>query len=287
MKPPPFDYFAAHDLEEALEPLAEGGGDALVLAGGQTLLPLLAYRLAAPTLLVDINGVAALQGISRVGDGVRIGAMTRQATILRDPIIAAQTPGLAMAARFVGHTQTRARGTLGGSLSFAEPAAEFPATALALGARMEVRSRDGARTLEADEFFLGPYTTAMAPDEIMTSVTFPDWGPDARVVVHEVARRSGDFALVGLVMASRVEAGKVVRTAISWFGMGPTPLRSLQAEQAMTGQAVSDLDFAALAELAVADTDPPDDIQASAHYRRTVARRIFPRLARQTLEAVG
>ncbi len=282
-KPAPFDYLAAHTLDEALEALADGYGDAVVLAGGQTLVPLLALRLSLPSVLVDINPIAELQGVSRIDGATRLGAVTRQAQVLRDPLVARHVPGLAMATRFVGHHQTRNRGTLGGSLALAEPAAEYPATALALGARMQARSRAGERTIEADDYFLGPYSTALQPDEILTAVDFPDWPAGARTVVNEVARRPGDFALVGLVCALSVDAGKIARAGVSWFGMGPTPMRSRRAEAALTGQAVEGLDLAGIAELAVADTEPLDDIHASGRYRATVARRIFPRIARQAL----
>jgi carbon-monoxide dehydrogenase medium subunit len=282
-KPAPFDYVAADSLDLALETLANGYGDAVVLAGGQTLVPLLALRMSLPSVLVDINPLAELAGVTRMDGATRIGAITRQNEILRDPLVNRHVPGLAAATRFVGHHQTRNRGTIGGSLGLAEPAAEYPATALALGARIEVRSQSESRIIEADDYFLGPYTTALAPDEMIVAVQFPDWAPGTRTVVHEVARRAGDFALVGLVCSLTVTAGKVSRAGISWFGMGPTPMHSRKAEAAITGQAVAGLDLAGIAELAVSETEPFEDIHASAHYRTTVARRIFPRIASQAL----
>jgi carbon-monoxide dehydrogenase medium subunit len=282
-KPAPFDYIAAHDLETALSAMSDHYGEAVILAGGQTLTPLLALRMATPAVVVDINPIAALSGVSRVEGATRLGATTRQNTVMRDPLVIRHVPGLAAASHYVGHHQTRNRGTIGGSISFAEPAAEYPAVSVALGARMEVRSKNGARTIAADDWFTGTYATSIEPDEVLTAVEFPDWPAGTRTVVHEIARRSGDFALVGLVCAISVTGGKIGRAGIAWFGMGPTPMRARQAEAALTGQAVEGLDLAAVAELAVADTDPFNDIHARSQYRTTVARRIFPRIARQAL----
>lgn len=284
MKSASFDYVRAETLEAALRSISDAAGEAAVLAGGQTLMPLLALRLALPGVLVDINHIAELQGITRLGNATRIGATTRQADILADPLVGRHIPGLAMATRFVGHQQTRNRGTIGGSLALAEPAAEYPATALALGAEIEVQSLDGKRLIAADEFFVGPYTTTLQPDEILSAVHFPDWPSGARTVVHEVARRAGDFALVGLVCAVAVEGGRISRAGVAWFGMGPTPMRSRQAEQALVGRPPADLDLAAIAALAASETEPTDDIHASAEYRRTVAQRVFPRVLRQALQ---
>ncbi|MDB5444945.1 MAG: xanthine dehydrogenase family protein subunit, partial [Phenylobacterium sp.] len=211
MKAAPFDYVAPTTVEEALEHLANNAGEANVLAGGQTLVPLLALRMATPSVLIDINRIAALSGVTRADGGTRIGAVTRQNEALADPTVAAQVPALAKALRFVGHHQTRNRGTIGGSVALGEPAAETPATALALGAVVEVRSRRGAREIPVEDFYLGPYTTALEPDEMITAVRFPDWPAGAITVVHEVARRPGDFALVGLVCAFALDGGKVSR----------------------------------------------------------------------------
>src|SRR5690606_2951368 len=177
MKPAPFDYVVPDSIEAAVQHLADAGGDANVLAGGQTLMPLLALRMAQPSVLVDINRIAALSGISRAEGGTRLGATTRQNTILADPTVAQHTPGLSKATSFVGHHQTRNRGTIGGSISLAEPAAEYPATALALGAVIEAVSTRGTRKIAADDFFLGPYTTALEPDELVVAVHFPEWAP--------------------------------------------------------------------------------------------------------------
>jgi len=284
MKSAPFDYVAPSNVEEALEHLTRGAGDASVLAGGQTLVPLLALRMATPSLLVDVNRIPELAGVSRTDGATRIGAVTRQNTVLTDPTVAANVPALAKALRFVGHPQTRNRGTLGGSVALGEPAAESPAASLALGAVVEARSSRGAREIPIEDFYVGPYTTTLEPDELITAVRYPDWPAGTMAVVHEVSRRPGDFALVGLVCVLAFDGERVRRAGIGWFGMGPQPMRSRRAEQALAGRTLSDADLAEIAELAVADTDPLDDVQADAGYRRKVGARIFRRLVGEALK---
>jgi carbon-monoxide dehydrogenase medium subunit len=276
---------APETVEEAVQHLADGFGDATVLAGGQTLMPLMALRMATPGTIVDINRVRGLSGVSIADGGVRIGAITRQNTILSDPLVARHVPALAQATAFVGHHQTRNRGTIGGSISFAEPAAEYPAVALTLGARIEARSVSGVRQIAADDFFLGPYTTLLEPDELVTAVHFPDWPAGTLTLVHEIARRPGDFALVGLICALTLDGGRITRAGVGWFGMGPTPMRSRAAEQALVGQSVAGLDLAGAAELAISETDPMDDLHATAAYRRTVGVRVFKKIVGQALDA--
>ena len=277
MKPALFDYTAPDTIGEALSVLAEHGPDATLLAGGQTLVPLLALRMAAPALLIDLNRVADLAGISREGAATRIGAMTRQAAVLADATVGARLPVLARATAFVGHHQTRNRGTIGGSVALADPAAELPAAALALDATIEARSVRGTREIAADDFFLGPYATALAADELLTAVRFPDWPAGSVFAVDEIAPRAGDFALVGLACRLAMEGGRVIRARIAWFGMGPTPLRAREAESAMTGRARSELDLRALAAAALAGTDPPSDVHADAAYRLSAGAALFER----------
>jgi carbon-monoxide dehydrogenase medium subunit len=255
--------------------LSEAGGGATVLAGGQTLMPLLALRMSQPFILVDINRIPALKGVSRAQGATRIGPAIRQNDIITDQTLGKALPILITATRHVGHHQTRNRGTIGGSIALGEPAAELPATAVALGATVEVSSARGKRRLRADELYLGPYTTALEPDELLTAIEFPDWPADTIQVFREVAQRPGDFALVGLVGAVTVENGRINRAGLAWFGMGPTPMKARQAETALIGQEIAKLDSRAIAELAIADTAPFDDRHASAEYRRTVGRRIF------------
>jgi carbon-monoxide dehydrogenase medium subunit len=284
MKPAPFDYAAPTSIEEACRILADAGGGATVLAGGQTLMPLLNLRMSQPFILLDINRIPELAGISRIDAGIRVGPMTRQCDALASRTLADALPVLVEALRHVGHHQTRNRGTIGGSVALGEPAAEMPATAVALGARIEVRSARGDRSIPADEFYLGPYMNALEPDELVTGVVYPDWPAGHVTLFREVAQRPGDFALVGMVGALVRDGGSISRAGLAWFGMGPTPIKARQAEAALVGKALADLDPQRIAELAVADTAPFDDHHATAEYRRTVGKRIFARTLREALD---
>ena len=284
MKPAPFDYVAPTSIEEAISHLSQGAGDAVILAGGQTLMPLLALRMNTPSLVIDINRIDALKGVARDEGAMRIASVTRQCEVIADKQLAGALPVLVQAVSQVGHHQTRNRGTVGGSVALGEPAAELPACAVALGASIEAQSTRGVRQIAADEFYIGPYSTTLEPDELVTAVRFPDWPSDTITIFREIARRPGDFALVGLVGALTLDQGKIARAGLAWFGMGPTPVKARQAEEALVGRAVSDLDAAALAELAIADTDPFDDLHATAEYRRTVGRRAFARALSEALD---
>jgi carbon-monoxide dehydrogenase medium subunit len=275
VKPAPFDYHVPQSVTEAVALLAEAGGGATVLAGGQTLMPLLALRMSQPFVLVDINRIAALTETHLVDDCCRIGAMTRQADALTDSMIAGAQPVLVAALRHVGHHQTRNRGTIGGSIALGEPAAEMPATAVALGARLHLVSQRGERVVSAEEFYLGPYMTAIEPDELLTAIDYPMWPAGTVTIFREVARRPGDFALVGLVGAIHIAAGRIERAGLAWFGMGPIPIKARDAERQLIGSRVEEVDPHAIAELAIAETDPFEDHHATAFYRRTVGRRIF------------
>lgn len=281
MKPAPFDYVAPRSVEEACRILDEAGGGATIIAGGQTLMPLLNLRMSQPFILVDVNGIAELKGVSRVEGGTRVGPATVQADALTDATLAAHLPAMVTALGHVGHYQTRNRGTVGGSVALGEPAAEMPATAVALGATIEIASVRGTRRVPAREFYLGPYMTVLEPDELVTGIVYPDWPSGHVVLFREVAQRPGDFALVGMVGAAVIEGGKISRAGLAWFGMGPTPVAMLQAEAALVGKSLDQIDAQAMAELAVADTAPFDDHHASAEYRRTVGRRIFARTLRE------
>ncbi len=283
MKPAPFDYVAPATIDEACALLAEAGGGAAVLAGGQTLMPLLNLRMSQPFIIVDINKIAELKGVARADGATRIGPMTRQCEVIADEALASDLPVLVQAVHHVGHYQTRNRGTIGGSIALGEPAAELPATAVALGATLTVRSIRGTRLIPATEFYLGPYMTALDPDELLTGISFPDWPTGHITLFREVAQRPGDFALVGMVGALSVAGGKISRVGIAWFGMGPTPIRAKAAEQILLGRALDTIDPQAVAERAVADTAPFDDHHGSAEYRRTVGKRIFARTLREAL----
>ncbi len=284
MKPAPFEYVAPGTVAEACSTLAEAGGGATVLAGGQTLMPLLNLRMSQPFIIVDINKIVELKGVNRVAGGIRIGPMTRQCEVLADEVLARDLPVLVQAMSHVGHHQTRNRGTIGGSIALGEPAAEMPATAVALGASIEVRSIRGTRTVRADQFYVGPYLTVLEPDELVTGIIYPNWPQGHITVFREVAQRPGDFALVGLVGALMIEGGKIARAGLAWFGMGPTPIKARAAEQMLLGRTLAQIDSHAVAERAVSDTAPFDDHHASAEYRRTVGKRIFARTLREALD---
>lgn len=278
MKPAPFDYVAPASVEEACAALAEADGGATVIAGGQTLMPILNLRMSQPFILVDLNKIAALKGIERGDGGVRIGAMTRQCEVIDNALLARELPVLVQAVNHVGHHQTRNRGTVGGSIALGEPAAELPACAVALDATITVQSVRGARQIAATDLYLGPYMTTLEPDEIVTAISFPDWPQHHIPLFYELAPRPGDFALVGFVGALVIESGTIARIGLAWFGMGPTPIRMRAAETLLLGRPLAAIDAQAVAEAAIADTAPFDDKHASAEYRRSVGKRLFARI---------
>ena len=272
MKPAEFEYHAPTLAAAAVALLAELGDTAKPIAGGQSLVPMLAMRLATFEHLVDLGRIAELAGIARDGDALRIGAGTTQAAIERSPEVAVDVPLLSRATPLIGHFQIRNRGTLGGSLAHADPAAEYPAVALALDARFEVLSPGGARTVPADEFFTGLFSTAIGDGELLTAVSFPVWTGRAGFGVREFARRHGDFAIAGAAVAVELDGDdRVARSAISLFGMGGTPRRAAAAEHAARQTSLAQLDAVELGRLAVADLDDvPADVHGSAEYRRRV-----------------
>jgi len=287
VKAAPFDYLEAYSADEAVHLMHESGADAAILAGGQTLMPLLALRMATPSVLVDINPAKDMAGITRGDHGIRVGARTRQAAAKRDPVIAQHLPVLTEALTHVGHHQTRSRGTIGGSTALGEPAAELPATAVALGALVELRSKRGTRLVPARDFYIGPYMTVRADDEVLLAVHYPEWAEGTKVIFDEVARRAGDFALVGLVMLLDVRERRIHRAGIAWFGMGPTPVAATAAEAALTGCTISDIDVAELSQIALTEVEPGDDLHATSEYRRKVASRIFKAKLASSLEKVA
>ena len=282
MKPPPFDYVAPETLEEALSVLAEHGDEAQPLAGGQSLVPMLSLRIARPSVILDLNRVAALKGIAAEGSALRLGAMTRQAAVLANATVRQTLPGLQEAVNFVGHFQTRNRGTIGGSISLGEPAAENPAFAVALDADLELQSSAGSRMVRASDFYSGPYTTARTDTELLTAITYRP-PANARIGTLEISQRRGDFALAGLVACLPVSGGTISDARLCWFGMGSQPLRARSAEAALEGASIASLDLAALADLALHDTDPNDDTHATAAYRHEAGRTVFTRLTTRLL----
>jgi carbon-monoxide dehydrogenase medium subunit len=256
----------------------------MVLAGGQTLIPLLNLRMSQPLMIVDVSRINALKGVARTAEGVRIGAMTRQAEVLASDIVREELPVLAEAVAHVGHHHTRNRGTIGGSIALGEPAAELPALAVALDAVIEVRSRRGERRIPAPEFYQAPYVTALESDELVAGIVFPRWPPGHRKIFRELAQRPGDFALLGLAGGLYVEGGRITRVGLAWFGMGPTPVRARLAESQLQGRVLAELDFDAVSSQALHETAPFDDHHASAAYRRMVGQRLAVQALKASLE---
>jgi len=281
MKPPPFEYHAVASVEEAVALLAEHGEDAKVLAGGQSLVPLLALRLARPAHLVDINTVSDLASLSN-GDGLTVGSLVRQRVAERSQAVRSANPLVAQAIALIGHTAIRNRGTIGGSIAHADPAAELPAVLLALDGEVVARSARGERTVPAADFFRGFLTTALTPDELVTGVRFPAWAPGAGWSFQEFSRRSGDFAIAGAAAALRLDRNGVVADArIALSGMGATPVRATKAEAALAGQQPSEEVWAAASQDAVAGLDPPSDVHGTAAYRRHLAAALTRRALRE------
>jgi aerobic carbon-monoxide dehydrogenase medium subunit len=271
MKPPAFEYVAVTSADQALTELAKHGDAAKILAGGQSLMPMLNLRLAAPARLVDLNRVATLASIAARAGGVAIGAMTRQRTVEKSALVAAHVPLLADALPWVGHSAIRNRGTLGGSLAHADPAAELPAVALCLDARFTVRARRKKRTIAARDFFTGYLTTALAPTELLTEVWFPALPRGSGSAWIEVARRHGDYALAGVAAVVTLK-GDVVREArIALTGVDAAPVRATAAERVLAGAPLSTESMGAAAEEVRRQIEPHSDIHASAAYRRHIA----------------
>jgi aerobic carbon-monoxide dehydrogenase medium subunit len=291
VKPAPFAYRAPASVDEAVGLLAELGDEAKVLAGGQSLIPMLNLRLTRFEALVDLGRIASLRtiepvdgGVDGAAGGVRVGAMARQSEVERDPMIAAKVPLLAKATPLIGHFQIRNRGTLGGSLAHADPAAEYPAVALALDAEIEARGPAGARTIAAADFFAGTWTTVLEPEEVLTAVRFPAWGPGSGFAVEEMARRHGDFALAGTVCGVQVSDGAIARAAIALLGMDSKPRRAEAAEAALVGVGAAEVDAEEVGRLAVHGLEPPDDLHASAGLRLRAAAALTARALTRAIE---
>jgi carbon-monoxide dehydrogenase medium subunit len=271
MKPAPFDYYAPTSVREALDHVAQLGYDAKILAGGQSLIPTMNFRLAQPAALIDLNKVSELFYIRPASDGgVLIGAMTRQSTIERHPLIAGRAPLVRACMPFIAHPQIRTRGTLGGSIAHADPAAELPAVTVALNARYRVRSKRGDRWIPAEEFFVSLFTTQLQADEIVVEVALPPMPPRSGWSFQEVARQSGAYGLVGVAAVVMVDDQKRCQQArMAFLSCGEKPMLAHHAAQALIGQASTAEAIRAAAQAAARDdVDPSSDIHASAGYRR-------------------
>jgi carbon-monoxide dehydrogenase medium subunit len=273
VKPRNFDYVRVKSLSEAVIALARHGADAKIIAGGQSLVPLLNMRMASPALLVDIGALAELKGISLAGGWLRIGALTRQAEAERSAEIARHAPLLALALPHIGHVAIRNRGTIGGSIALADPAAELPACLLALGGEVEIEGAKGSRTVKADDFFKDLYETALGPGDVLTAIRIPAAAKNTRVGFGELARRHGDFAMAGLAASRGGNGARLV-----FFGVGSTPVRAKKAEAALTKGAIEEA-VAALDR----DLDPPSDIHSSGAVKRHLAKTLLRRVAAELL----
>jgi carbon-monoxide dehydrogenase medium subunit len=276
VKPAPFAYAKARSLEHATE-LLQADGEARILAGGQSLIATLNMRLSRPTLLVDINDIAGLDGIA-VKDGmVELGALVRHAQAGRSETIAKHAPLIAKAIPHIGHPAIRNRGTIGGSIAFADPAAELPACLVALNGEVVIAGANGERIVKADDFFKGLFETALGAGDVLTAIRVPAARAGTRLGFAELARRHGDYAIVGLAASAQ---GDIVRLA--YFGVGATPVRARKAEAAFSGGKVDDA-VTALAH----DLDPPDDVQEAGTVKRHLAGVLLRRVAQQLAEAAA
>ena len=267
MKPSPFNYHAPESVAEVTALLAEHGDSAKPLAGGQSLVPMLSLRLTQFEHLVDLNRVSSLATISRSNGHLRIGATVRQATAEHSAEVAAATPLVSRALPHIGHFQIRNRGTIGGSIAHADPASELPAVALALEATIEAAGPGGTRRIAASDFFLSTWETSLRDGEILSAIEFPVWSGRCGFAVEEIARRHGDFALVGTTVAVTADGGRVTKAGIALFGVAGTAIRSHAAEAALLGGA----DPTEVGRIAASELDPTDDIHATGAYRKQVA----------------
>jgi len=276
LKPAPFAYQKARTLKEAVALLAKHKDDARLLAGGQSLIATLNMRLSQPALLIDINGIKGLDGIAKKGKFVEIGALARHAQVERSQVIAAHAPLIARAMPYIGHPAIRNRGTFGGSIAFADPAAELPACLVALDGEVDIAGPKGKRKVKADAFFKGLFETALRPQEMVAAVRVPAADKNSRIGFAELARRHGDYAIVGLAASAKADGKGLQDVRLAFFGVGATPVRARKSETAL---AEGDIDGA----VALLDLDPHDDVQATAKVKKHLAGVLLRRVARQLM----
>jgi len=286
LKPAPFEYSRATSTVEACELLRRHGDEAKILAGGQSLVPMMAMRLVRPAWLIDINEISALKFVNIEKDAVRVGACTRQCTVERDQALAVRVPLLAQALAWVGHVQTRNRGTIGGSLAHADPCAELPLVAQVLGARMLLRSAKGTRLVEAEKFCSGPMATSARSDECLEEIQWPAWSwRHTGSAFTEISVRHGDFAMVAAAAQIAVDGdGRCVRAAFGMGGAGGTPLAFPKIAARLVGTRLDDEVVKDAAHAAAAETEPGSDLHASAEYRRHLAGVLAARVLREARE---
>ena len=283
MKPPKFDYHAPTTVDEALTLLARYGGDAKLLAGGQSLMPLLNFRLTRPAALVDLNRVGSLAYIREVDGRVHFGAMTRQRAIEFSPVVSGRLPLLTEATRLVGHLPIRSRGTIGGSIAHADPAAEYPAVLAALEGEVVARSSNGERVLKPADFFQTYLTTSLGADEILVEVRMPAMPPGSGYAFEEFSRRHGDFAIVGIAAVITGDRERCTSARLATAGAGPVPVRLRAAEHILETQGLGDAAIKMAAARATELVEPDSDIHASAAYRRHLTGVLTERAVRRAI----
>ena len=283
MKPAAFEYFAPATVDEALALLHEHGDEAKILAGGQSLMPLMNLRLARPKVIVDINRISGLDGIAASADGgLAIGALARQRAVEKSALVRERHPLLVAGMPLIGHFQIRNRGTIGGSIVHADPAAELPALSLLLDCDFLLARKDGARVIAASDFYLGYLTTAIEPGELLTEIRLPKWRAGTAWGIDEIARRKGDFALVGVAVRAELNGGGILQdVAIVMFGVGGKPQRIESAEAILKGRPIEPGVLRALSQAIADELEPDSDIHASSAYRKEVG----GVLARRVLES--
>lgn len=286
MKNPAFNYHRPASLDEALVLLAEFGDEAKILAGGQSLLPVMALRLGRPEHIIDIGALDELKSIA-VNDGITFGAMVRHAEAERSTAVANHAPLVAAALPYVGHRAIRNRGTVVGSIAHADAAAELPAVCLATSATMHIASTEGNRLVQAADFFEGYFTTAVQPNELLIAVDFPEPSPTTGGSVVEISRRHGDYAMCGLACSIDVPDGVISSAALSFFSVASTPVRIDEAEAVLIGSRPTKEAFAEAASIVSEALDPEDDIHATANYRRHIAGVLTRRGLEQAAQNVG
>jgi CO/xanthine dehydrogenase FAD-binding subunit len=285
MKPPAFDYFVPDSLSEALTLLAEHGSDAKPLAGGQSLVPAMNFRVSQPAALIDLNRLAELDGLREVDGELRVGAMTRQRRVERDPLVSRLAPLLHETMPYIAHPQIRNRGTIGGSLVHADPAAELPVIATALNARFRAQSAAGERWLPAKEFFQGMFTTALQPDELLVEIAFPTLPANAGWSFMEFARRHGDYALMGVATWVVLNEQGVCREArLVYLNAGDGPVDAKQVAQALKGQTISDDSIEAAVSIVDQEIMPVGNVHCTPEYQRHLARVLTRRALKQAID---
>lgn len=283
MKARAFSYARPSTVMEALDAFASSREDASYIAGGQSLVPALALRLQAPQLLIDIAHIPALHGVELQSDRLRIGALTRHYEMLTDPLIARHAPLYGEAAPHVAHPAIRNKGTIGGSVALADPAAEFPAMTLAMGAEIEIAGREGTRRVPADDFFIDLFQTALEPGELLVAIHVPVIRSGHRWAFGELARRRGDYALVGCGILAELSDDLIEHVRIVFFSVGNTPLRARQAEQSLIGTRLGEVAVAAAQAVVGDDLDPPEDEHVPPAMKRHLARVLLGRLLGQIM----